>query len=188
VLVGDLADDLFQNVFERDQALHFAILVDDEGDLRLALQEGVELILHAGGIGHEPGSAAKLMMSSLAGFQPAGRVPPASPWCAARRRCSPARPSTAACGCIGLHQLFEHARGRIAGDVDRFHLGAMDHDVGDLEVAQIEHAAEHVGIALGDRAFLGCRSMVPRISSCAARMLAASSALPGVSFKSSAIR
>ena len=28
VLVGDLADDLLENVLERDQALHLAVLVD----------------------------------------------------------------------------------------------------------------------------------------------------------------
>ena len=48
---------------------------------------------------------------------------------------------------------------------------------------QVEHAAEHRRIALGDRAADGLSSMVPRISSCAARMLAASSRLVGVSFR-----
>ena len=40
-------------------------------------------------------------------------------------------------------------------DVDRFHLGAVDHDVGHLQIAQIKHAAKHVGVALGEGAFLG---------------------------------
>ena len=43
---------------------------------------------------------------------------------------------------------------RIVG-VDHFHLGAMNHDVGDLQIAQIEHAAEHLRVALGHGAFLG---------------------------------
>ena len=42
---------------------------------------------------------------------------------------------------------------RVAVDVERFHLGAMDHDVGDLEIAQIKHAAEHLRIVLQNGAF-----------------------------------
>ena len=34
------------------------------------------------------------------------------------------------------------------------HLGAMDHHVGDLQLAQIEHAAEHVAVAARDAALL----------------------------------
>ena len=41
--------------------------------------------------------------------------------------------------------------GRIVG-VDRDHLGAVDHHVGDREVAQIEQAAEHVAVVLLDAA------------------------------------
>ncbi len=39
VLVGDLTDNLLENVLERNQALNLAVLVDDERQLRLALQE-----------------------------------------------------------------------------------------------------------------------------------------------------
>ena len=35
---------------------------------------------------------------------------------------------------------------------DRDHVGAVDHHVGDGEVAQIEHAAEHVAVELLDAA------------------------------------
>ena len=59
VLVGDLADDLLEDVLERDQPLHLAVLVDDERQLRLALQELVELVLDAGRVGHEPGLARR---------------------------------------------------------------------------------------------------------------------------------
>ena len=54
VLVGDLADDLLQNVLERDQALDLTVLVDDERELNLAALEGAELVVDAGGVGHEP--------------------------------------------------------------------------------------------------------------------------------------
>ena len=54
VLVGDVADDLLEDVLERHQSLHLAILVDDQRDVRLALEEGVELVGEAGRVGDEP--------------------------------------------------------------------------------------------------------------------------------------
>ena len=42
---------------------------------------------------------------------------------------------------------------RIVG-AEHLHLGAVDHDVGDLKVAQVEHAAEHVGVVTPDGALL----------------------------------
>ena len=47
----------------------------------------------------------------------------------------------------------DHLLGRIVG-ADRDHLGAVDHDVGDGEVAQVEQAAEHVAVVLLDAALL----------------------------------
>ena len=44
-LVGDVADDLLDDVLERHQAHDLAILVDHDGEMRLALQKGVELVL-----------------------------------------------------------------------------------------------------------------------------------------------
>ena len=44
-----------------------------------------------------------------------------------------------------------HLVGRI-GAVERHHLGAMKHDVGDFELAQVEHAADHVAVELLDAA------------------------------------
>ena len=38
---------------------------------------------------------------------------------------------------------------------DRLHLRAMDHDVGNLQIAQVEHATEHVRIVARNRTFLG---------------------------------
>ncbi len=54
VLVGDVADDLLEDVLQRHQALHLAVFVDDQGEMHLALEEGVELVGQAGGVGHEP--------------------------------------------------------------------------------------------------------------------------------------
>ena len=44
VLVDDLADDFLEDVLERDQALDLAIFVNDEGELRLAREERIELV------------------------------------------------------------------------------------------------------------------------------------------------
>ena len=57
MLVDDVADDLLDDVFERDEALHLAIFVDDEGEMRLAPEEGVELVGDGAGVGHVPGRA-----------------------------------------------------------------------------------------------------------------------------------
>jgi len=43
--VGDLADDLLDDVLERDQAHHLSIFVDDDGEMRLLSFEGAELVL-----------------------------------------------------------------------------------------------------------------------------------------------
>ena len=47
------------------------------------------------------------------------------------------------------HQFFRRQVG-----VDHHHLGAMDHDVGDLQLAQIQQAAEHVAVLLFDLALV----------------------------------
>ena len=73
VLVGDLADDLLEDVLERDQALHLAVLVDDQRQLRLALQELAELLLEAGRVGNEPGLGSRSSRISIfPGSSPTG--------------------------------------------------------------------------------------------------------------------
>ena len=57
MLIMDVAHNLFQNIFQRDQALKFAILVHDQGEVAALLQEGVELVLDRGRLRHEPGLA-----------------------------------------------------------------------------------------------------------------------------------
>ena len=52
----------------------------------------------------------------------------------------------------GEHGL-DDLLGRIVG-ADRDHLGAVDHHVGDGEIAQVEQAAEHVAVVLLDAALV----------------------------------
>ena len=54
VLVGNVTDDLLQNVLERDKTLNLAIFVDDESEMRLAPQERLQLIFKRGRVRHEP--------------------------------------------------------------------------------------------------------------------------------------
>src|SRR5690606_38161979 len=68
MLVRDLADDLLENVLERDEPLHLAVLVDDEREMRLPLEEGIELILHAGRVRYEPGLLQQLLDVDLLGI------------------------------------------------------------------------------------------------------------------------
>ena len=63
-----------------------------------------------------------------------------------------ALPQRNACD-LRFQHLLHHLLGRIVG-ADRDHLGAMDHDVGDGEIAQVEKTAEHVAILLLHAAFM----------------------------------
>ena len=54
---------------------------------------------------------------------------------------------------LGLEHGLHHLLRRIVG-ADRDHLGAVDHDVGDGEIAQVEQTAEHVAVLLLDAAFM----------------------------------
>ena len=60
VLVGDFANDLLQYVLKRYQTFDFTILVDDDGDVRLLAQKGVQLKLQRRRVGHKPGFCSPL--------------------------------------------------------------------------------------------------------------------------------
>src|SRR3546814_6157096 len=48
MLVADVTDDLFQNVFQRHQAHDGAVFVDHEGEMRPALADGIQLAAQGG--------------------------------------------------------------------------------------------------------------------------------------------
>ena len=55
MLVGNVAENFVENVFQRHQPLQRAIFVHHQGEMARALAEGVELFFQRGGVGHEPG-------------------------------------------------------------------------------------------------------------------------------------
>ena len=54
MLVGDVADDLFQNVFQRHHAFDFAVFVDHQREVGLAAAKRLELLGQCADVGHEP--------------------------------------------------------------------------------------------------------------------------------------
>src|SRR3546814_1392974 len=60
VLVGDIADDLLQDVLQRHHALQAAVFVDDQREMLPARPERLELVEQAGRVGDEPGRCRDL--------------------------------------------------------------------------------------------------------------------------------
>jgi hypothetical protein len=60
VFVGDLAHHLLQDVLQGDHAQHLAVFVDHDGEMFLALAEGLELGQQVGGLRNEPGVVGDL--------------------------------------------------------------------------------------------------------------------------------
>src|SRR5436190_23015133 len=61
MLILDIADNLLNDVLKGDEALHFAILVNNNGEMGLAPEERLELISERARIGHEPGRAHDIL-------------------------------------------------------------------------------------------------------------------------------
>ena len=54
LFVVDVADDLFKNIFQRDDALEAAVLVDHQREVLAAGAEVLQLLQQGSGAGHEP--------------------------------------------------------------------------------------------------------------------------------------
>ena len=132
VLVGDVADDLLEDVLERDQAHHLAVLVDHQREMRLAAAERLELLATAARMSGTNHGGRAIATTSILAASP----PPA--WSARSRSLACRMPTmfsgvprhsgrrvTGAASTASTISL-----GRIVG-VDRHHLGAVDHHVGD---------------------------------------------------------
>ena len=121
---------------------------------RLAPAERLELLGQRADVGHEPGRQRDRHDVDL-------RRGRRSAFLSARSRSLACRMPTMFSGLVAPQRHAgvpaPRARrctislGRIVG-VDHDHLGAVDHDVGDRQVAQVEQAADHVAVVLLDAA------------------------------------
>ena len=136
--------------------IDLAVLVDHQREVRLAAAERLELLRQRTDVGHEPGRQRDRLDVDLG----RGR----------RRRCWSARSRSLACRMPTMFSGVPRHSGmrvnsalstashdllrRIVG-VDRHHLGAVDHHVGDFELAEPEDVLDVFGLADLHLAVLG---------------------------------
>ena len=153
MFVGNVADDLFENILERDEAQDHAIFVDDQREMGLALQKGLKLVLQACRIGHKPGIERDILDLHMRDV--AARI---------LERAQQILGVQHADDVVGLAAPDRHARiGRADNrmeklarrqiGVDRVHFRPVDHHVLDGEFAEIEQAAEHIAFRALHAAF-----------------------------------
>ncbi len=70
MFVADVADDLLENVLQRHEAHDLAVFVDDEGEMRLALQESLSWSSRVVASGTNQGFSTMLSMSSCSSVAP----------------------------------------------------------------------------------------------------------------------
>ena len=107
VLVGDVADDLLDDVLERDEPLQRAVLVDDQREVGAPAQELAHLLVERRRFGHEVGlhrhvhdvEALERPVAGAVLAHEAVHGAARGPWRGSRRRCSPARRGRSGCGC-----------------------------------------------------------------------------------------
>ena len=102
MLVGDVADDLLQDVLQGHDAHQRAVFIDHDGEMLVAGAEGFELRQQIGAVGDEPGLGGECddveaLELPLIGLHRAQQ----RPWHAARRRCCRARRDRSGCACAG---------------------------------------------------------------------------------------
>jgi hypothetical protein len=131
-----------------------AIFVDHKRDMGLAAQKGVELVAQCRRVGHEPRLVGDLHDVDLRrvvvdGMQRAQHVLGMDDADDVVGRAAPDRHAR-----IRALQDFGDDVRRFLVPVDGAHIGAVDHDVGDLELSEVEQAAEAVALFLDHRALL----------------------------------
>lgn len=154
MLVLDGTDDLLENVLQRHQPHQGAVFVDHQGEVFALLPEGVELVEHFGGLGDEPGFAAQRVDVDRGGVaiglvQRAGNVAHMEDADDVLGIALVDRQP----GMRAVQRLGDDFRRRLVG-IDHHDGFAVHHDVVDGQLAQVEHAAEHVAVVLHHAAFL----------------------------------
>ena len=73
ILVVDLADNLLQNVLQRDQSARAAILIDDDGHVDVVLLEVAQEVVDHLGLGHEVGRTDETLPAKALGLGEMGQ-------------------------------------------------------------------------------------------------------------------
>ena len=138
MLVGNIADDLLQNVLQRHHAFDFAIFVDDQREMGLAAAEGFELLGHRAHLRHEPrrqrdGRHIDPRRVAFGGANRAQQILGVEDADDVFRLVAPQGNA----GVFGREHLAHQILRRQVG-VDHHHLGAMNHHVGNLKLAQVQ--------------------------------------------------
>src|ERR1700735_479944 len=76
VLIADIAHDLLDNVFKRNQPLHDAVLVDDERRMGLSAQKLLELVTQRGRLRDEPWLECEISKIKFAGASASSDIRP----------------------------------------------------------------------------------------------------------------
>ena len=155
MLVGNIADDLLQDVLERDQAFDLAVFVNHQREVGLAPAERLELLRQRPDVRHEPWRQRDRhdvdlphvtvglveRAQQILGVQDADDV---------LGLFAPQRDARV----FGLEHGIDDCLRRIVG-IDCHHFGAVNHHIGDFEVAKAEHVLDVFGFALFHLAVLG---------------------------------
>ena len=158
VLVGDLAHDLLQDVLQRDQALERAVLVHHQREVGVPAQELAHLVVERGGVGHEVGrhrhlgdheggQAVLLAGLGVEGVRGAQQVLGMHDADDVLLLASEHRQT----GVARLEALGQD-RPRLGVGVDHLDARAVEHDLLDRALAQIERAEDAVAVLLLDHA------------------------------------
>ncbi len=152
VLVGDLADDLLEDVLDRDQPGRAAVLVDDDRDVDLVALHLAQQVVDRLALGHEAASAASAratgtVPASGSALTPAHDVLEVeqaddvvdvvadAPGCA---RSPERRNSVIACRQVRSSSIDDH-------------VGARHHDLAHDGVAELEDRVDHLALARLDQ-------------------------------------
>src|SRR5215204_1584539 len=156
VLVGDVAHEFLDDVFEGHEAGDAAVLVDDHGEMvRLELHLAEQCIgLHR--VGHEHRRAHELADGEVVGVE--RPLEPEAREIAEIQDAADVVGVTLDHGNARIPGLQEQGHGlpEVRGGVDRDHVGARHHHLADDGVVELEDRVDELAVALFEHVELGC--------------------------------
>ena len=153
VLIANIADDLLDDVFKRDQPLHDAVLVDDERRMGLSAQELLELVAQRRRFGDEPRLEREIGDIEFARVSASRDIRPEQVLGVQDANNIVRLPAPEGHAGIGRSDHFAHQLVRRKIGVDEPHFGAVNHHVRDRDLGQFQKTAEHVALVALDFAF-----------------------------------